>query len=131
MLTSAGKGRQQQDEDEQEMKETIDRARGGFASRDAARKPDGAHRGTPSSASHVRHPNPWSKHLPQPAGAEASVPGHLSEMQSRSTAQVWISEAFPSPCLDTEEMNWVWGSMAFLVKQNRQRLIPSPLRGKP
>lgn len=101
MLTSSGKGKQQQDKDEQEMKEMVGQARGGFASRNAARKPDGAHHGTLSSASHVGHPSPWSKHLPLPAGAKAGVPGHLPEMQSRSTAQVWISEALPSPCLDT------------------------------
>lgn len=83
------------------MKETAGGARGGFASRDAAGKPAGARCGTLSSASHEGHSSPWSKHLPLPAEAKAGVLGHILETQSRSTAQAWISEAFPSPCLDT------------------------------
>lgn len=122
-LTSSGNSRQQQDKDEKEMKKMVGRARGGFPSRNAARKPDGTCCGTLSSASHVGHPKPWSNRLPLPAGAKARVPGCLLEVQSQEHSPgLDLRSISQSLFRHSKETNWVCGSMTFLEKQNRQRL---------
>lgn len=93
-LGREGQGKQHEDE---QMKEMAGR---GFASRDVAEKPNGTCHGTcpaePAWDIAGAAPN-----MPLPAGAKAVAPRHLVETQSRSTARVWISAGFPSPCLHT------------------------------
>lgn len=89
-------GQEQQDKDEQ-MKEMVSK---GFASRNAARKPNRTYHGT-CPLSPVWDIPGAAPNMPLPAGSKVVVPRHLVEMQSRSTAQVWISAVFPRPCLDT------------------------------
>lgn len=91
-------GKQQQDKDEQEMKEMVGRARGGFARRDAAKNPDRAWYRTLFSASHVGHPSHQSKHLSLPAGAKCGQP--LGDAEQEHSPGLDL-RTFPSPCSDT------------------------------